>query len=92
MYRPKFHSLKGGNTVDRKTLNQGEQCIILYGATAGITKYEHKLVGKPKIKKPKIRISLYIPKRELSFVCVFKFTYLHDFSLIHCNAVHFFYS
>jgi hypothetical protein len=29
LYRPKFHSLNGGNNIDRETLNRGKQCIIL---------------------------------------------------------------
>jgi hypothetical protein len=43
MYGTKFHSLNGGNTLDRETLNRGKQCIILYGATTGITNYEHRM-------------------------------------------------
>jgi urate oxidase len=43
MYEPKFHSLNDGNTLDHGTLNQGKQCVILYGAMAGITKNECKM-------------------------------------------------
>jgi hypothetical protein len=43
MYGNKFHSSNWGNTLDQETLSWGKQCIILYGAMAGIIKNEHKM-------------------------------------------------
>jgi hypothetical protein len=49
MYRPKCHSLNGGNTLDWETLDWGKQCVILYGAMARITRNEHKMQENPRL-------------------------------------------